>query len=132
MIIRATFNDNDFTQVLEQFFEQPLFLGVLYCLNKWKDNTYIETLKKYRDTQVEMESYLHIIQDEKQFTPNKRGRFILVLRESIKDWLKDIYPDDFDYLSKELRVEFISSVTDKWQNGEVVYYFPTTGKYITM
>lgn len=132
MIIKATFNDNDFTQVLEQFFEQPLLLGAVYCLKKWKNNTDIETLRKYRDIQVEMESYLHIIQDEQQFTPNKRGRFILILRNSIKDWLKDKYPDDYDYLSKALDVEFVKSATDEWQNGEIVYYFPAADKYITM
>ena len=132
MILKATFKDNDFTEVLEDFFEQPLFLGILYCLNKWKDNTDSEILKKYRDTQIEMQAYLHIIQDEKQFTPNKRGRFITILRDSIKDWLKDNYPDDYNYLSNNLHIEFVTSIKDKWQNDEVVYYFPTADKYITM
>lgn len=132
MIIKATFNDNDFTQVLEQFFEQPLFLGMLYCLNKWKDNTNDEILKKYLDTHTEIENYLHIIQDEKQFTEIKRFRFIIILRDSIKDWLKDNYAEDYEYLSKELHIEMVSTITDRWQNGEVVYYFPTADKFITM
>lgn len=132
MIIKATFNDNDFTQVLEQFFEQPLFTGIYYSLNKMKDNNDSQMLRKHIDLHEEIDEYLHIIQDEQQFTPNKRGRFILILRNSIKDWLKDKYPDDYDYLSKELHVEFVKSVTDEWQNGEIVYYFPTADKYITM
>lgn len=132
MIIKITFNDNDFTQVLECFFDRPLFSGLNYCLKKYSVDNAPETLNTYRNLSVLIENYLHKLQDEKNFTEEDKTHFIEILKESLLDFIKDRYSKDLDYLSKQLTITIQNSVTDHWENGETVYYFPTHNKYITM
>lgn len=132
MIIKATFNDNDFTQVLEKFFDKPFFSGISYCLNKYKTDNSSEIIRLYVDLSTEIDKYLKGIQDDIKFTPKVKQRFIDILRESILDFIRDKYSADYDYLSKQLTITIQNSVTDHWENGETVYYFPTHDKYIKM
>ena len=132
MIIKITFNDNDFTQILESFFDSPLFSGLNYCLKKYSVDDEPETLNTYRNLSVLIETYLHKLQDEKNFTKEDKKHFIEILKESILDFIKDRYRDNLEYLSKQLTIRIQDSVTDHWENGEAVYYFPTHDKYITM
>lgn len=132
MIIKATFSDNDFTQVLEKFFNKPLFSGFSYCLNKYKIDNSSEVIRKYMDLSKEIDKYLKGLQDDIKFTTKVKQRFIDILKESILDFIKDRYSEDFDYLSKQLTITLQNNVSDHWENGETVYYFPTHDKYITM
>lgn len=131
MIIRATFNDNDFTQVLEEFFDGPLFLNVKYCLEKYRGDSK-EDLTKYFELNEEIESFLRKFQDDEKLSQGEKDRFVHILRDSLTDYINDKYEEDAEYLCEELELKLQKSVTDKWENGEVVYYFTGCDKYITM
>ena len=40
--------------------------------------------------------------------------------------------DSRPYILKNIKIKIVHSITDKWHNGEVVYYFTSNMKYITM
>lgn len=132
MIIKITFKDNDFTQVLEEFFDKPVLSGFNYCLEKYSIDDDPETLNTYRKLSILIKGYLHKLKDENNFSKEDKKHLIAILKESILDFIKDNYAEDFEYLSKELIITTQKSVTDHWENGEMIYYFPTHDKYITM
>lgn len=52
------------------------------------------------DLSKEIDKYLKGLQDDIKFTTKVKQRFIDILKESILDFIKDRYSEDFDYLSK--------------------------------
>lgn len=126
MIIRATFNDNDFTQILEEFFKYFKFKNYnLY----YKDCV---DLKEYKDRVIESEDLLEkIIYNADKMTKTDKQRFIYIVTESIKVYIKTYYMSDYTYLVDKLKVTLRKQVDDNNENGEVVYHFINKDIYIT-
>ena len=68
MIIKATFHDNDFKNVLEGFFNKGLYLMLCYVKKGLTDSS--EDLKTYKDISIKIDDYCEKIQDEKSFRPS--------------------------------------------------------------
>lgn len=132
MIIRVTFHDNDFQNTLENLFGMGLF-GIFHN-HKEKlipDNT-DEGIRAYVNFTKEVDKFMDMISDEKPFTQKENDRFLELLKISIQDYLEKYCQSDFEYLSKELSIKLQKSVSDKWENGEVAYFFPLHNKLIIM
>lgn len=127
MIIKTTFNDNDFTDILEKYWDRFMF-----------DNYYnavedIEDLRLYRDLRIDMEELLKkAIYNEADLTAKEESQFEDYIKQSILAFVKKRYPSNLDYLKDQLYVNIRLTVKDKDENGEVVYYFLKHQKYITM
>ena len=125
MIIETTFNDNDFTHILDEYWSRFRFVNYYYGLDG------IEDPAVYRDLRIDMESliekavYNGLDQEESK-------RFLSYIKTSILEFIKDNYRDDYIYLSDNFKVAIKKSVEDKNYNGEIVYYFLTNNVYITM
>lgn len=125
MIIETTFNDNDFTHILDEYWSRFRFVNYYYGLDR------IEDPAVYRDLRIDMESliekavYNGLDQEESK-------RFLSYIKISILEFIKDNYQDDCIYLSDNFKVAIKKSVEDKNYNGEIVYYFLTNNVYITM
>lgn len=132
MIIKVTFNDNDFTQVLDEFFAGSLMINLTYCAEKYTKDESEENIRKYVEIRKEADKYMHLICEGKVFTEDEEIGFKEMLRKSILDYVRTNYDEDYDYLSDELVITLQNSVTDHWENGEVLYYFPMHDKYIIM
>lgn len=131
MIIKVTFNDNDFTQILENFFSEQNLNSVMYYLKRFEKDDDIETLKNYRKYHKLILEYTNKI-SENTINDVEIAEFIKILKDSITDYISDKYKENLEYLSKSLNISIQKSLTDKWENGEVVYYFIRCDKYIVM
>lgn len=117
MIIQATINDNDFTERLERFFNRFHVNCMDYIYNDGNDviggfdtfNKFQRLLNPNVTTKLKAE--------DKEF-----------LKEIITAAIKKYYNDE--YISNNLKVEILKTYTDKWENGEVIYYFTTHNVHI--
>lgn len=127
MIIKTTFNDNDYTQVLENYWSKFFF-----C-NYYKGTDKIEDPKVYRDVRIDMEELLEkAIYHENEMTVAETSRFEKYIAQSILEYVKEFYEESYKYLKDNLFVNIRLSITDKSHNGEVVYYFLTTKQKIIL
>ena len=123
MILRITFNDNDFTQIIEKFLETHICFGIRYILEKYIPDNSKEAVAKFCEISKKIDKYVSKLASYEKFNPTEEEDFINILKESLLDYIKDHYPDDYEYLCKELKIKLLNSMTDKWENGEAVYYF---------
>lgn len=130
MIIRATFHDNDFQNVLEGFFNKGLYLMLCHIKNGLTDSN--EDTMLYVRYSTLIDKYCKMIQDEKIFSKDTQQDFVNMLGEAFDKYIEQNYSDNAEYLKENLELEIINSVKDKWENGEVLYFFPMHEKYVIM
>lgn len=134
MIIRVTFHDNDFERPLISFFSKGLY-GALGWANKElrdKEDPTSNELLLYKETSILIDKYLSMIQDEKEFSIEDKSQLKALIEKAFKLYLNTLYQESTEYLIKSLDISLIDKVEDKWENGEVLYYFPMHDKYIVM
>ena len=134
MIIRVTFHDNDFERPLIGFFSKGLY-GALGWANKelrGKEDPTPNELLLYKETSILIDKYLGMIQDEKEFSIEDKSQLKALIEKAFKLYLNTLYQESAEYLIKSLDISLIDKVEDKWENGEVLYYFPMHDKYIVM
>lgn len=130
MIIKATFHDNDYKNVLEGFFSKGLYLMLCYIkegLSESKEDTVLYV--RYSNT---IDKYCKMIQDEKIFEKHTQQDLLNMLGDAFNKYIDEMHSDNAKYLKENLELEIIDSVKDKWENGEVLYFFPMHSKYIIM
>lgn len=130
MIFRITVNDNDFTDILERF-ATNLFDRIYWAKDKPEmDST--EWYEKIYKPEQEIQKLMN-----PNITSNLTDEDKAVLRAVVfLEWCDyvDNLPnrdDTKEYLKKNFEVSVGFDFTDKWENGEVVYYFTTNQKWIS-
>lgn len=127
MIIRATFNDNDYTDVLTEYFDRFMFDHYYYGLDDIKD------LKEYKDKRIQAEEILEkAVYHPDDMTDEEKKIFIDRIIDGLKVTVTKYYGGHLRDLVKKIDVKIVPSVEDKWENDEVVYYFLSKQKYIEM
>ena len=136
MIIEYTLKDNDYTQVIEQYLEEyGPFLAIFFStidehIEFKKDIARYDNLKNNSPEQKELKSKLT------KTLKQKFKAYINSIAEN-SNWntgaitAKELI-DSRPYILKNIKIKIVHSITDKWQNGEVVYYFTSNQKYLTM
>lgn len=132
MILRITFNDNDYQNVLENIGESMFGLYSYYRTTRLANKDDEVSIKEYVENSKLFDKYLEMIQDEEPFTKQQKLQFIDLIRKNIEAYIEDKYKSVGDYLIKELKVSIVQKVGDEWHNGEVLYYFPMNDAYIIM
>lgn len=130
MIIRATVQDNDYKEVLEKFFSKGLYLMLCYVKNGLTDSEQDVTL--YVRYSKLIDKYCKVIQDEKILTYEDSNDLIFMLKDAFYKYLDENNFEAKDYLKENLDISIVDSVKDKWENGEVLYFFPMHNKYVIM
>ena len=70
---------------------------------------------------------------ENKISRDERAEFLKILKESFLYFagkIKNNY--DYNYIKKEIKINLKRRISDEWQNYEVVYYFISNEKYITL
>ena len=107
-----TFHDNDFTDILERFASK-------LCVE----------LMVYDNVNNHDKKILPILNN--QYTPSdKEKEKIVQIVKSIFNRIFD-HHKSFQYLSQELEVSIVQEISEKWENGEVVYLSTTNNKFLT-
>lgn len=129
MVVKVTFQDNDYTNILESIFNN--FTTVLsdYTIKQLMEEILQEGKATSFDNTTDYITKL-LTQGEVEKPES------IVLKELITDvitkYIKEHNEEDYDYLHRHLKVTITKSLTPKWENGEVVYYIPLTDTCITL
>lgn len=130
MILRITVGDNDFTQELEQFANDPE--GSAYLLKACK----LENKELTQDEKIELfkraDRFRDLFYMTDKYTPELAKELCDMVRQNWENFVNYImcdhdYWDEADakrireYLIRDFKVKFQKSLTPKWENGEVVY-----------
>ena len=135
MIFKITFQDNDFTELLEIICEKYKS-NILWSLYKPEnfENLSIQEQNKIYDEEFKFDKWCNV----NTLNINKlTSSEIKLLEERIKirilKYLKiHFYNENYEYLEKNLKVKFMKSFKVKFENGESVYYFPfNNSKWLT-
>lgn len=141
MIIKYTFNDNDWTQVIEKYMEE---FGPFYAMNFYNYDKYTEL----RESIMKYDNYIDECSEltEEEFNLLKR-RINELLYQSFRNYISNIkensnwQTDGIDakelqynkeWVMTNIKITIEDSLTDKNQNGEVVYFITSNGKYIVV
>lgn len=128
MIIRLTVEDNDFGDLMNIFLKK--FPGVI---------TKIPSNIENMETQNQLDTINEIEEIDKLLNPNitekhtNEEKMILIRRIVIafSEFVYD-YTDEHtaEYLEKRFKVETVDFMEDKWENGEVWYWFQHSGVFL--
>lgn len=134
MIIKATFNDNDFTYILDNFFVEGVMFytnRIRYKLKLYKSK---EDARKYVELDTEIENLIRkfVFGTDASITKEDKKQFLKILKEALDCYLYFEYTEDYDYLKKNLKLGFVQTIKDEDMNGEVIYYFLKHKRRINM
>lgn len=133
MIIRTTFNDNDYRNVLESYWNHFWFKNYYCHLEELYRREDEEGLREWRDKHIEAEDLLEkVFYKESEVTVKELRRFENIIIESITSYILKNYKEDSNYLITNLRVSTVDSIKDLDENGEVAYYLLKNKKLIIM
>lgn len=128
MIIKATLHDNDYKWLLEDFFKRFKFDHYGYHIRKIKD------LREFRDRKVEADDLFEkVFYNARELTKKEALTFTKIVKTSFESYIKDYCSHDcIDYCINNLDIKLRKTCSDKWENGEVLYYFINQDKYLIM
>lgn len=136
MIIKYTLKDNDFTQVIEQYLEE---YGPFLAIHFRTLDDYIEFKKdvsRYGELPINSQEQKKLKEKLTETIKQRFKDYINSIKEN-SNWhtegmtAKDLI-ESKGYIFNNIKIEIVNSITDKWQNGEVVYYITSNMKYLTM
>lgn len=133
MIIKLTLNDNDYTGYIEKFLERFKFQNYYIVLKEYdKDNE--EDIKAYVEGHVKREELLDkVFYKEDELTELDIQQFEEYIKEALAYYLYKhniMLSNDLEDYKKIVNVKCLKTMNNKWQNGEVVYYFLQQDSYL--
>lgn len=133
MIIKLTLNDNDYTGYIEKFLERFKFQNYYIVLKEYdKDNE--EDIKAYVEGHVKREELLdRAFYKEDELTESDIKQFEEYIKEALAYYLYKhniMLSNDLEDYKKIVNVKCLKTMNNKWQNGEVVYYFLQQDSYL--
>lgn len=128
MIIRITVHDNDFQTILERFCKN-FYMNITEIYGLSEDSMDYEKLSLYRKRSNEIRSL---------FNPNNDIVLTKEVKENIKKIVKEGFntfvmknsPKNAEYLKKNVQIDVLSRMEDKWENGEVFYWFQHSDNFL--
>ena len=129
MIIRLSVNDNDYTEELEKF---ALSLNNLIRFLKYPTNASLEEMEQAIERKEKINQILNQDTLKKYATFKEISWLENVVVDAWKEYLlKYVDANEgrhiYDALEVDIRYYFVESD----ENGEAVYYFTKTGRFIT-
>lgn len=130
MILRITVGDNDFTQELEQFANDPE--GAAYLLKVCKPENDMLTQDEKIELFLRADRFRDLFYMTEKYTPELAAELCEMVKQNWENFVNHVmanHPwwDEADakrireYLIRDFKVKFQKSLTPRWENGEVVY-----------
>lgn len=120
MIIKLTFNDNDFTDILYSF-AKNMFINLTCGIKSSYSREEYEKFNKLLNPNI-----------CEQLTEEDKKTIIKRCKEQIEEFIVHCTEKESEvvYLKQTLKVEIIETLEDKWENGEVVYWLQHSGAVV--
>ena len=144
MIIKYTFNDNDFTQVIEKYLDE---FGPFYSFNY----PTFEGIKHFKNLLEKYDDYKDKYNEDKDITLEEfkeiKSKLLVILKANFIQYISNIGPnsnwstdgidakelqDNKEYILNNIKIKIVNNIPDQWENREVVYFVTNNQKYITM
>lgn len=141
MIIRFTMNDNDYTQLLELFLNKSLICRIYSYTDYLKQNLDIKKIgeakyyKEWKEITLVRDNFekLMVKCRDNEIDKDEKKQFLRILKDIFLYFTKTVGKDyDYNYIKRNIRIQLKNQISDEWQNGEVIYYFISNEKYITL
>lgn len=142
--LKITLNDNDFTEILENFFTDVVRDSRVkfernynYCIGDPKrelaDKKDSESISQYIELSKKIDSIVKDIFDDKNFVGNKLEEYLDFVRINFNDYVDSLSLNDTtkNYLKENIEITPINRISLEWQNDEVVYYIFSQYKTLT-
>ncbi len=133
MIIKITFHDNDYEEVLEYIardLEENLF-GVIYPINS--RNVSKEQFIEYVNSRQKYDELMHPNTDWKELTSEDKGFLLKIFNTYVNSKNKDflVCCDDPDsYLLDNFTITLDNTFIEQWENGENLYFFTRSRSWL--
>ena len=133
MIIRLTVEDNDFTEQIERYMKNfVLYIREMMPEQDLGENPTFEQVYAWRLRDKKINSIMN--PNITSTLTDKDKKYIV---QQVKNTFATFCDNHFDedtaeYLKKKLDVRVLSRMEDKWENGEVLYWFQHADKYIVL
>lgn len=126
IVLKASLQDNDYIMYLKGFFKKFSITNYYLSIKCIKDD------KEFVHKHTEVENILEkIIFHEEDASDEEIKKFVEIAKKSLKIYLKNHNVEDnaINDLKFEL-VDINKSIKDiiKWNNGEDIYYFVSSGQ----
>ena len=135
MIIRLTLGDNDFTSDLEDFCKRlrdRMFAFDEPC----PDNNDYPGVEEYSQAIIDWLNRRKLADETRRYLMNPDNRFSKknkeyhqICQEVKRLWIKFAKEIDMERFVPDISIQY--SLDEKWENGEVVYYFTPYDRFIT-
>lgn len=136
MILKLTFNDNDFTRHIEEFLDKCYtdpYIMMWELLEPYKNGRESIPIEEYCELSENYRSILNAFyEDDDKPTKEHKEAFIQLIKKCFIQGFENRELHALDYLKEHFEVTEVNSVKSKWQNGEVVYWFVSFHSYVTM
>ena len=144
MIVKYTLNDNDFTQVIEEYLNE---FGPFYGFNY----VTFDGVNEFKRLLKQYDNYKDKYYIEKDITPAEfkqvKNKILVILKANFIQYISNIGPNsnwstcgmnakelqgNKEYILNNIKIKIVNSIPYQWENGEVVYFITNNEKYITM
>lgn len=129
MIIRLSVNDNDYTEELERF---ALSLNNLIRFLEYPTNASLEEMEQAIERKEKIDQILNQDTLKKYATFKEISWLENVVVDAWKEYLtKHVDANEGRHIYDALEVDIEYYFVESDENGEAVYYFTKTGRFIT-
>ena len=132
MIIRMTIEDNDYTELLEDFVEDLREHFFQYSKKYLADSSTFDNFYDIFECEEVLRKTMWA-QSPRDLTFSGPELLKQRLHELWSDYVDsgEQEPDEKALLKKDFKTDLSFTYEEKWENGEVVYYFTTANKWIS-
>ena len=128
MIIRLSINDNDYTEELEKF---ALSLNNLLRFIEWPKDASLEEAEKIIEQKEKIDQILSPVSTKKYPTFSELKWLEDLINNKWKEYVKTWCRQEVELLKDDLEIDCQFYFVESNENGEAVYYFTKTGRFIT-
>ena len=128
MIIRLSVNDNDYTEELEKF---ALSLNNLLRFIEWPKDASLEEAEKIIEQKDKIDQILSPVATKKYPTFSELKWLENLINDKWKEYIKTWCRQEVELLKDDLEIDCQFYFVESNENGEAVYYFTKTGRFIT-
>lgn len=128
MIIRMTVNDNDFGNFMDDFVKNLTLytFKVPEDIEQYDSETRIAIIREV----MHVDKLLNLNVTE-EWTKDDRVLIVKRVKDAFSLFLKVKAEENTrNYLASHFQVRVVDYVEDKWENGEMYYWFQHSGMYI--
>ena len=133
MIIKITFHDNDYEEVLEYIardLEENLF-RVIYPINP--RNVSKDQFIEYVNSRQRYDELMHPNADWKELTSEDKGFLLKIFNTYVNSKNKDFLTcckDPDSYLLDNFTITLNNTFIEQWENGENLYFFTRSRSWL--